>query len=140
MFTATIVCNVAAKMQLKLTTKVSMLIATLSAGIVGVGDRIGEVNGENLLYAVRPDGVIVKPDVPAVPADESIVNDAHNAGEPLVSVTYTDHGPMRALYVFAHPRTQDRTATFTPQALGLGGNAYVYDWISGETARPRLCT
>jgi hypothetical protein len=114
------------------TEKNHLLIATLSAGIVGVGDRMGEVNGENLLYVVRPDGVIVKPDVPAVPTDESILNDAHNAGEPLVSFTYTDHGPMRALYVFAHPRTDDRTATFTPAALGLGGNVYAYDWIAGR--------
>ncbi|HXH40202.1 MAG TPA: hypothetical protein VNN08_16350 [Thermoanaerobaculia bacterium] len=112
--------------------KNNLLIATLSAGIVGVGDRIGEVNGENLLYAVRPDGVIVKPDVPAVPTDESILNDAHNAGEPLVSFTYTDHGPMRALYIFAHPRTEDRTATFTPKSLGLGGNVYIYNWIAGR--------
>lgn len=112
--------------------KVHLLIATLSAGIVGVGDRIGEINAENLLYAVRPDGVIVKPDVPAVPSDESILNDAHNAGEPLVSFTYTDHGPMRALYLFAHPRTEDRTATFTPQSLGLGGDVYIYNWISGK--------
>ncbi|HEX9459253.1 MAG TPA: hypothetical protein VGA84_08925 [Thermoanaerobaculia bacterium] len=112
--------------------KVHLLIATLSAGVVGVGDRMGEVNGENLLYAARPDGVIVKPDVPAVPTDESILNDAHNAGEPLVSFTYTDHGPMRALYLFAHPRTADRTATFTPQSLGLGGEVYIYNWISGK--------
>ncbi len=112
--------------------KVNMLIATLSAGIVGVGDRIGQINAENLLYAVRPDGVIVKPDVPAVPSDESILNDAHNAGEPLVSFTYTDHGPMRAIYLFAHPRTDDRTATFTPQSLGLGGDVYIYNWFSGK--------
>jgi len=115
--------------------RVSMLIATLSGGIVGVGDRMGEVNGKNLLYAVRPDGVIVKPDVPAVPTDESILNDARDAGEPLVSFTYTDHGPMRALYVFAHPRTEDRTATFTPASLGLGGSIYIYNWISDKGRR-----
>jgi hypothetical protein len=112
--------------------KINLLLATLSAGIVGVGDRIGEINGDNLLNAVRPDGVIVKPDVPAVPTDESIVNDANDAGEPLVAFTYTDHGPMRALYVFAHPRTEDRTATFTPEALGVGGDVYVYDWIADK--------
>ena len=117
--------------------KVSTLIATLSAGIVGVGDRLGEVNAENLLYAVRPDGIIVKPDVPAVPTDESILNDAHNAGEPLVSYTYTDHGPMRALYVFAHPRTEDRTLTFTPAALGLSGNVYIYNWLADRGRRIR---
>ncbi|MBV9069439.1 MAG: hypothetical protein JO093_18855 [Acidobacteria bacterium] len=115
--------------------KISTLIATLSAGIVGVGDGLGEVNAENLLYAVRPDGIIVKPDVPAVPTDESILNDAHNAGEPLVSYTYTDHGPMRALYIFAHPRTDDRTFTFTPEKLGLSGKVYVYNWLSGRGRR-----
>ncbi|HSY48567.1 MAG TPA: hypothetical protein VLC46_07145 [Thermoanaerobaculia bacterium] len=112
--------------------KTNLLIATLSAGIVGVGDAIGEVNGENLLYAVRPDGVIVKPDVPAVPTDESILNDANDAGEPLVSFTYSDHGPLRALYIFAHPRTEDRTATFTPKSLGLDGNVYLYNWFTGR--------
>ena len=120
--------------------KISTLIATLSAGIVGVGDRLGEVNAENLLYAVRPDGIIVKPDVPAVPTDESILNDAHNAGEPLVSYTYTDHGPMRALYVFAHPRTDDRTFTFTPEKLGLSGNVYVYNWLCGPRPPHRTAT
>src|SRR5258706_12744774 len=115
--------------------KIHLLIATLSAGIVGVGDRIGEINGENLLYAARPDGVIVKPDVPAVPTDESILNDAHNAGEPLVSYSYTDHGPMPALYLFAHPRTDDRTATSTPKLLGLDGKVYIYNWFSGKGHR-----
>ncbi len=115
--------------------KISTLIATLSAGIVGVGDRLGEVNAANLLYAVRPDGIIVKPDAPAVPTDESILNDAHNAGEPLVSYTYTDHGPMRALYIFAHPRTEDRTFTFTPEKLGLSGKVYVYNWLSDRGRR-----
>lgn len=115
--------------------KISTLIATLSAGIIGVGDRLGEVNAENLLFAVRPDGIIVKPDVPAVPTDESILNDAHNAGEPLVSFTYTDHGPMRALYIFAHPRTEDRTFTFTPEKLGLGGSVYIYNWLADRGRR-----
>jgi hypothetical protein len=115
--------------------KISTLIATLSAGIVGVGDRLGQVNAANLLYAVRPDGIIVKPDVPAVPTDESILNDAHAAGEPLVSYTYTDHGPMRALYIFAHPRTDDRTFTFTTDKLGLSGAVYVYNWLADKGRR-----
>jgi hypothetical protein len=93
------------------------------------------VNAANLLFAVRPDGIIVKPDVPAVPTDESILNDAHASGEPLVSYTYTDHGPMRALYIFAHPRTDDRTFTFTPEKLGLTGKVYVYNWLADRGRR-----
>jgi hypothetical protein len=39
------------------------------------------------------------------------------------------------LYVFANARTQDGTATFTPEALGLTGNAYVYDWLADKGSR-----
>ena len=44
---------------------------------------------------------------------------------------------MRALYVFAHPRTDDRTFTFTPAALGLSGNVYVYNWLAERGRRIR---
>src|SRR5205807_7030196 len=47
----------------------NLLIATLSAGMVGVGDRSGTENKENLLRAVRLDGVIIKPDTPLLPID-----------------------------------------------------------------------
>jgi hypothetical protein len=79
----------------------NLLLATLSAGPVGVGDRIGAVHTENLLRAVRGDGVIVKPDVPIVPLDQSFRNDARGLKEPIVASTYTDFGGLRAWYVFA---------------------------------------
>jgi len=40
----------------------SLVISTLSAGPVGVGDAIGETNTRNLMAAVRSDAVIIKPD------------------------------------------------------------------------------
>src|SRR5262249_1671463 len=46
-----------------------MLLATLSAGPVGVGDPVGQLSASNLLRSVRRDGVIVKPDVPLMPID-----------------------------------------------------------------------
>jgi hypothetical protein len=42
---------------------------------------------------------------------------------------------MRALYIFAHPRTEDRTFTFTPEKLGLSGKVYVYNWLSQRGRR-----
>src|SRR5262249_48865371 len=112
--------------------RISLLIATLSAGIVPVADRVEHIDGRALLFSLRPAGVIVKPDVSATPTHGSLLNDARPAGEPLVSATHTDHGGLRALYVFAHPRTKDRSATFTPAALGLGGTVYIHDWFSGK--------
>ena len=40
----------------------NLRLSVLSAGPVGVGDEIGKESKENLMQAVRPDGVIVKPD------------------------------------------------------------------------------
>src|SRR5262249_54011626 len=45
----------------------NLLLSTLSAGPVGVGDSIGSLSGADLLRVVRNDGVIVKPDAPLVP-------------------------------------------------------------------------
>src|SRR5262249_373594 len=70
----------------------NLLLATLSAGPVGVGDRIGEVNAGNLLRAVRGDGVIVKPDAPLAPIDATYLNDSTSAGTPMIAATYSDFG------------------------------------------------
>ena len=108
----------------------NLLLATLSAGVVGVGDSIGSVNAANLLRAVRNDGVIVKPDVPLVPLDQSLVNDAQQADAPMVAATYTDFGGIRVGYIVAYPRGTDTTVSFRPELLGLSGPAYVYDYFA----------
>src|SRR5262249_61837380 len=40
----------------------NLLLSTLSASIVGVGDALGQFDRTNLLRVVRADGVIVKPE------------------------------------------------------------------------------
>jgi hypothetical protein len=107
----------------------NLLVATLSGGVVGVGDRLGEVNGENLLHAARPDGVLVKPDEPLVPTDDTYVADARGAREAFVSFARTGD---RALYIFAH--TMNRKGgrvQFVPAELGMPGPVYVYHYFSG---------
>ena len=54
----------------------NLLLSTLSAGILGVGDAIGAESKTNLFQTIRGDGVIVKPDVPIVPVDTMYVQDA----------------------------------------------------------------
>jgi hypothetical protein len=109
----------------------SLLISTLSAGPVGVGDALDSVNFSNLLKSVRADSVIVKPDVPLVPLDFNYVNDAQGKNLPLVSSAYTDHNGLRNYYVFAYARTSaNPNASFTPAQLGMSSNAYVYDYFS----------
>lgn len=116
----------------------NLLLPTLSAGPVGTGDGMGRESRENILHAVRGDGVIVKPDAPLVPTDASILADARQAHTPLIAATYTDHGTGlmgRTAYVFACTRTGDSSAvSFSPSSLGCAGPVYVYNYFD-RTAR-----
>ena len=109
----------------------NLLLATLSAGPVGVGDPIGAANGANLLRAVRRDGVIVKPDVPLAPIDSSYHNAAHALDAPQIAAAYTDFGDLRAHYLFAYAQGSNLQAKFSPAELGLNGPAYLYDYFGG---------
>jgi hypothetical protein len=109
----------------------NLLIATLSAGMLGIGDEIDQINKANLSFAVRKDGVIVKPDAPIVPSDETFIRDAQAAGRPMVAFTYSDHGPIRTLYVYAYSRGSGGTASFKPACMGVSGTVYVYNFLTG---------
>src|SRR5258708_39402903 len=100
------------------------ILATVSAGMVGVGDAIGAGNKANILRAIRSDGVIVKPDAPIVPIDSTFVNGAQGVDTPDVAATYTDFagpGGLHASYVWTFNAKTNVAATFTPAALGQSG-------------------
>ena len=112
----------------------NLLLSTLSAGPVGIGDAIGTENKTNLFKAVRADGVIVKPDAPIVPLDRCYIADAEHKPSPLVASTDTDHDGIKTEYVFAfnRPNRPPGQIQFTPAELGLNGPVYVYDYFSGD--------
>ena len=110
----------------------NLILATLSAGPVGVGDRVGTMNTANLLRAVRADGVIVKPDVPLVPIDNSYLSDSQIVDAPLVSSTYTDFGGLRAYYLFAFPQVANTQATFHLADFGVTTPVYLYNYSDGS--------
>jgi hypothetical protein len=112
----------------------NLLLATLSAGPLGIGDRIGKLSTANLLKSVRPDGVIVKPDVPVVPTDASFQNSAKSADVPMIASTFSDFGTVKTWYVFAYPQGQNQQATFQTADLGAGGPVYLYDYFGGAGA------
>lgn len=110
----------------------NLLLGTLSAGPVGVGDALGGIDSANLAKSVRPDGVIVKPDVPLTPVDSAYVNGAQSGSRPMVAATYVDHGNLRAAYVFSFAQASSLTnSSFIPNELGIPGDAYVYDYFNG---------
>ena len=79
----------------------NLLLSTLSAAIVGVGDAIGQFDRANLLRAVRSDGVIVKPDEAIVPLDASYVARASDPSAPIIAAARTRHGGSITSNVFA---------------------------------------
>ena len=113
----------------------NLLLATLSAGMVGIGDRIGSENPHNLLKAVRPDGVIVKPDTPLVPLDALY---SAGSGEPMVAAAHSAHGALPSSYVFCYTRSARASrVSFTPAAAGVPQDAYVYDARARTAVRLR---
>ena len=80
---------------------------------------------------MRADGVIVKHDVSIVPIDQLYVLVALSPDTPMIASTYTDHGGLKASYVFAFKRGNNSAITFYPSSLGLDGSAYVYNYFTG---------
>lgn len=114
----------------------NLLLATLSAGMVGVGDAIGHEDRDNLMRAVRPDGVIIKPDVPIVPLDENYLADDAAKENPMVGWTRVGDGASRTAYIFAYSRrTAERDAVFTPAELGFTGAVCVLNAQSNTVQR-----
>lgn len=106
----------------------NLLLATLSAGPVGIGDAIGAEDRASLMRAVREDGVIVKPDTPVVPMDAIYLADATRSDGPMIACAHTDHGALRTSYVFGYSRSSSpQQASFTPAEAGVTGDALVYD-------------
>ena len=116
----------------------SFLLSNLSAGPLGIGEATGRENKAGILKAIRTDGVIVKPDAPIVPLDESYLTEARMAGGPLMASTYTEHGDRRTVYVFAfNPEngSSGGEVRFDPGELGAEGPVYVYDGFTGTAKR-----
>jgi len=118
-----------------LSTEVNnVLLSTLSAGPVGIGDAMGTESKANLFQSVRADGVIVKPDAPIIPLDRSYIADANHSAAPLIASTFTEHDGIKTAYVFAFNRhkTPDDEINITARELGLSGPVYVYNYFSAN--------
>lgn len=110
----------------------NLVLSTLSAGVVGVGDALGGLRVDNVRRVMRADAVLIKPDVPLVPTDGSIIAEASSgASAPMVASTYTDHGDLRSLYVFAYARNGGtQSVSLSPAALGVNTPVYLYDFFN----------
>jgi hypothetical protein len=113
----------------------NLILSTLSAGPVGVGDALGETNVHNLAAAVRVDGLLVKPDSPLLPINSMYASDALNKSAPMVAMSQSIFGNQGAHYVFAYARSESQEGVTVPLSdLETSGPVFAYDWVthSGE--------
>jgi hypothetical protein len=109
----------------------NLILSTLSAGPVGVGDALGETNAHNLAAVVRADGLIVKADSPLLPVNSMYVSDALNESAPMVAMSESTIGNQRARYVFAYSRKDPEESVTVPlSSLEISGPVFAYDWVT----------
>jgi len=114
-----------------------LILDTLSAGPVGVGDALDDIDAANLKATMRADSVLLKPDVPVRPVDAMYAADAADAAD----AAWPDGAMVAATHsgdeveVFAYPRLKtqgtktDEQVTVRLGELGVAGPAYVWDWV-----------
>lgn len=118
----------------------NMILSLLSAGPVGTGDAMGKEDKKNILEACRPDGILVKPDAPALPMDQDYLRQASgsDAQGPMLAATYTRHGRIQTQYLFAFPLQKggSTTVTFSPKEWGASYDSWIVcDKLTGQVTR-----
>jgi len=109
----------------------NLVLAVLSGGPVGVGDAIGALSPANLLRAVRPDGVIVKPDAPLAPVDASFFTHANgDMTQPMVASTYSAFADFKATYIVGYDQGTGSYPALQFSDFGLTGSGYLYDALA----------
>jgi hypothetical protein len=117
------------------------LLASLSGGPVGIGDRVDRADAELVMRTCRADGVLIKPDVPIAALDRSFRRNAFLEPEPLIAETHSAHPAGTWFYVASF--NVWREGQSLPVRLSLSefgamrpeGPVMAYDWRTGEFER-----
>ncbi len=115
------------------------LISILSAAMVGPGDRIGSINKDLLMRTCRRDGLLLKPDLPAMPIDRMFVE--NNTLYTIITESRTGIGTYYYVAGFNIFPQKYRERELSFQQLGIGPGKYlVYDWKdkSFQTGKDRV--
>jgi hypothetical protein len=117
------------------------LLAALSTGPVGIGDRVGRTDRDLVLRTCRADGVLVQPDVPIAALERCYRAHAVLAPEPLVGEAHTVHPAGRWVYLASlHAWRQKEPLRFRLALADLGALApeapvVSWDWRRGRAER-----
>jgi hypothetical protein len=117
------------------------LLSALSAGPVGLGDRVGRCDAQLARRTCRADGRLVKPHVPVAAIDRSMVGRPAFAPELLVAECWSDHPAGRWSYVVAlHANPSDDPVSGEVVLPELGesapaGDVVAWDWRARTATR-----
>lgn len=117
------------------------LLSALSAGPVGIGDRLGRTERAIVMRTCREDGVLVKPDVPIAALDRSFRRDCFFEPEPLVGEAHSSHPAGRWLYLASFNAWREaRPLAFRLDLADLEelrpeGPSLALDWRTGACER-----
>ncbi len=103
---------------------VEALLAAMSCGPVGFGDRIGTTDRELVLRTCREDGIIVMPDVPMTAVAGSFFREPLGTTDVLIGEAYTQHpaGRWHAVAAMAeHPAARVPVTVSLTDLDGAGG-------------------
>jgi len=129
------------------------LLAALSTGPVGVGDRVGRMDAALALRTCRADGLLVKPHTAVAATDESMLSGPAFTSTLLVAECQSVHPAGRWTYavaMHANPggepisgeiclaslrRPEDGGASQTNRERRSAGDVVAWDWRNGTASR-----
>lgn len=118
--------------------EVEALLSALSAGPVGIGDRVGRSDRALILRTCRSDGVIVRPDVPVAALDRCWRGHAALEPNPLVGEAHTVHAAGRWTYLVSmNAYRGDDVLPFSLPLTDLGSLAPAHPVVSWDWRRRR---
>jgi hypothetical protein len=117
------------------------LLAALSTGPVGIGDRVGRFRTELVHRTCRADGRLVKPHTPIAATDRSLVANTGFRSTLMVAECTSEHPAGRWAYVVAlhcNPSEAPVEGEIVAAELGDGAptaDVIAWDWRAGTATR-----
>ena len=116
------------------------LLAALSTGPVGLGDRVGRLDPAIALRTCRADGLLIKPHTPIAAIDESLLSGPAFNPVPLIADCSSEHEAGRWTYVVAmHANPADDPIAGEVELSALHAAAerpvVAWNWRTGQGER-----
>jgi hypothetical protein len=116
----------------KSSSKGCVVSAVMAATYFPPSDKMGAENMTNLLPALRRDGVLVHPDIPGLPTENTFINMARGTAANPIQRTWTDHGNnLKTWYIWV-PGANASNYTFdlAQEGVNAPNGAYAYEWLT----------